>query len=65
MEVKVWFGGSQAVRFLEYVAYYNATDYEPMNYSGEIVLLALPPERIELTIDEVIDMLGEPLSHEL
>ena len=64
MEVKVWFGGSQAVRFLGYVVYYNATDYEPMNYSGEIVLLALPPERVQLTIDEVIDMLGEPFSHE-
>jgi hypothetical protein len=64
MEVKVWLNGSQAVRFLGYVAYFNATDYEPMNYSGEIVLLALPPERIEMTVDEVIDVLGEPLSHD-
>jgi hypothetical protein len=64
MEVKVWLNGSQAVRFLGYVAYFNATDYEPMNYSGEIVLLALPPERVEMTVDEVIDVLGEPLSHD-
>ena len=64
MEAKVWFGGSEAVRFLGYVVYYNAVDFDPMNYSGEIVLLALPPERIQMTVDEVIDVLGEPLSHD-
>lgn len=64
VEVKVWFNGSEAVRFLGYTVYYNATDYEPVNYSGEIVLLGLPPERIQLTVEEVIDVLGEPLSHD-
>lgn len=63
LEVKVPFSGSQAVRFLGYVVYFNPTDYEPLNYTGEIVLLALPPERIQMTADEVIDVLGEPLSH--
>lgn len=64
VEAKVWFNGSEAVRFLGYTVYYNATDYEPVNYSGEIVLLGLPPERIQLTVEEVIDVLGEPLSHD-
>lgn len=32
--------------------------------SGEIVELVLPSERIQMTVEEVIDVLGEPVSHE-
>ena len=64
MTAKIWHSGSKRVYFLEYVVSYNPYSFNPMpgplDYSGEVVLLEIPPERIQMTVDEIIDVLGEP-----